>query len=84
MPTGKLSPETAKHRSCVARRHQSYAPRSPQSHRGNTALLVNGVSPPGGQRVLVVPNGFRPACVLELFQLMANRVCLQQTNSLPE
>ena len=30
MPTGKLSPETAKHRSCVARRHQSYAPDHPR------------------------------------------------------
>jgi hypothetical protein len=35
--------------------------RSPQSHRGNTALLVNGISPPGGRRVLLLHNGLRPS-----------------------
>ncbi len=61
MPTGKLSPVTAKHRSCVARRHQSYAPDHPRVHPGNIALLVNGISPPGGRRVLLLPNVFRPS-----------------------
>jgi hypothetical protein len=46
MPTGKLSPETAKP---LLRRSTTpvLRARSPESHRGNTALLVEGISPPG-------------------------------------